>query len=339
MRAERDELAVAERVLERVSEQLADERASAAPAPGQMGGRAVMLVPHRTPDMEETMLPPDYQRILATARQAAGPGMARQVSDALGIDASERSKLEPLRGKLVDLLRRHLKVVRSRWRTLPPGKIAVIVLAVLRHDQRLADMAGGNNVSESTVRRCRDELIALLAAQAPRLDRALKKVARQGGEVVLIYGTLFATQRRTRNADRRNYSGKHHRHGLHFLALTDGRGRLIWISAARPGRTHDNTAARHDHLQAHLRAAGLGALADLGFRGLDNGVLDPLIVTGFHATRTHKLAPARRPPTASSPTDAHRSSTASPTSRIGGSSPNSAPNRPAPPASCAPCSS
>ncbi|MEU9650444.1 hypothetical protein AB0E00_16200 [Streptomyces sp. NPDC048110] len=60
---------------------------------------------------------------------------------------------------------------------------------MLRHDQRLTDMAGGNNVSESTVRRWRDELIALLAAQASRLDRALKKVARQGGGV-LIDGTL-----------------------------------------------------------------------------------------------------------------------------------------------------
>ncbi|MFJ6010098.1 MULTISPECIES: hypothetical protein [Streptomyces] len=49
---------------------------------------------------------------------------------------------------LADLLRRHLKVIRSRWRILPPGRIAVIVLAVLRHDQRLADMADGNNVSE-----------------------------------------------------------------------------------------------------------------------------------------------------------------------------------------------
>ncbi|MFF4693039.1 hypothetical protein [Streptomyces sp. NPDC001307] len=35
VRAERDELAVAERVLERVCEQLADERASAAPRPGR----------------------------------------------------------------------------------------------------------------------------------------------------------------------------------------------------------------------------------------------------------------------------------------------------------------
>ncbi|MEV0637530.1 hypothetical protein AB0I77_21755 [Streptomyces sp. NPDC050619] len=43
MRDERDELARAERVLERVSDQFVDERASA----GQVGGQAVMLVSHR----------------------------------------------------------------------------------------------------------------------------------------------------------------------------------------------------------------------------------------------------------------------------------------------------
>ncbi|MFI6494830.1 transposase family protein [Streptomyces sp. NPDC050564] len=195
---------------------------------------------------------------------------------------------------LAGLLRRRLKAIRSRWRILPPGRIAVIVLAVLRHDQRLADMASGNNVSESTVRRWRDELITLLAAQAPRLDRALRKVAKRGREVVLIDGTFIPTQRRTGRANRRNYSGKHRSHGLHFLALTDEKGRLIWISAARPGRTHDNTTARHDHILAHLRAAGLGSLADLGFRGLDNDVRAPVIVTGFHASRTHKLTPGQK---------------------------------------------
>ncbi|MFB6990705.1 hypothetical protein [Streptomyces sp. NPDC056304] len=50
----RAELVVAERVLERISEQLAVERASVAPAPGQVGGRAVMLIPHRTSGVEET---------------------------------------------------------------------------------------------------------------------------------------------------------------------------------------------------------------------------------------------------------------------------------------------
>lgn len=40
--------------------------------------------------------------------------------------------------------------------------IAVIVLAVLRHDQRPADMAGGNDVSPTTVRRWMGEVIELV---------------------------------------------------------------------------------------------------------------------------------------------------------------------------------
>ncbi|MFD8005249.1 hypothetical protein [Streptomyces mirabilis] len=116
VRAERDELAVAERVLERMSEQLAVERSSVAPALGQVGGQAVMLVPHRTPSMEEAALPPEYQRILAVVRQAAGPLMARQVGEVLGVDISVRAKLEPLRGKLVRL------ADRSWLRKLPDGR-------------------------------------------------------------------------------------------------------------------------------------------------------------------------------------------------------------------------
>ncbi|MFE5083256.1 hypothetical protein [Streptomyces mirabilis] len=116
VRAERDELAVAERVLEQVSEQLADERASAAPMPGQVSGRSVMLIPHREPDLEETMLPPDYQRILAAVRQTAGPVMARHVGEMLGVDVSVRAKLEPLRGRLVRL------VDRGWLRKLPDGR-------------------------------------------------------------------------------------------------------------------------------------------------------------------------------------------------------------------------
>jgi hypothetical protein len=197
---------------------------------------------------------------------------------------------------VADLLRGHLKAIRSRWRSRSAGQIAVLVLAVLRHDQRAADLAGGNDIAESTVRRWTNEIIDLLAARAPRLDRALRKTARRGGEVVLIDGTLIPTRRRTGKANRPNYSGKHHRHGLHFLALTDENGRLIWISAARPGRTHDATAARHDHIVAHLKAAGLGALADLGFLGVDKPA-DPddlVIVTGYKATRYRKLTTGQK---------------------------------------------
>jgi hypothetical protein len=197
---------------------------------------------------------------------------------------------------LRDLLRSRLKAIRSPFRSLPAGRIAVLVLAMLRHDQRLLDLAGGNGVPESTLRRWRDEMIDLLAARAPRLDRALRKIARSGGEVVLIDGTLIPTQRRTGKANRPNYSGKHHRHGLHFLALTDEKGRLIWISAARPGRTHDATAARRDKIVQHLKAAGLGALADLGFLGVDKPKNDDdqVIVTGYKATRHRKLTPGQK---------------------------------------------
>ncbi|MEU3353095.1 hypothetical protein [Streptomyces sp. NPDC037389] len=116
VRAERDELAVAEKVLERMSEQLAEERALAGPTPGQVGGRAVMMIPHRTSGVEETMLPPDYQRILAVVREAAGPVMARQVGEVLGVDVSVRARLEPSRGKLVR------PADRGLLRKLPDGR-------------------------------------------------------------------------------------------------------------------------------------------------------------------------------------------------------------------------
>ncbi|MER5748209.1 hypothetical protein ABT097_33720 [Streptomyces sp. NPDC002225] len=92
------------------------ERASAAPVPGQVGGRAVMLIPHREPGQEEGSLPWDYQRIIAAVQQAAGPVMAREVGEAVGVDVSVRSKLEPLRSKLVRL------VDRGWLRKLPDGR-------------------------------------------------------------------------------------------------------------------------------------------------------------------------------------------------------------------------
>ncbi|MFB7507778.1 hypothetical protein [Streptomyces broussonetiae] len=54
---------------------------------------------------------------------------------------------------VADLLRRHLKAIGSRWRSKPTGRIAVLVLAVLRHDQRAADLAGGNQISATNMRR------------------------------------------------------------------------------------------------------------------------------------------------------------------------------------------
>ncbi|WP_241787666.1 transposase family protein [Streptomyces sp. PRh5] len=52
---------------------------------------------------------------------------------------------------------------------------------MLRCDQRPGDLASGNGVHRTTVTRWVREAVGLLAARAPRLDRALKKIARTGG--------------------------------------------------------------------------------------------------------------------------------------------------------------
>jgi len=192
---------------------------------------------------------------------------------------------------LADLIRGHLKKIGSRWRALPAGKIATIVLAVLRCDQRPGDLAGGNGIHRTTVTRWVREVVGLLAARAPRLDRALKKIARKGGGIVLLDGSLIRTRRRTGAANRKNYSGKNKCHGLLVIALTDDKGRLIWISAARPGRTSEITACRHDKFTRKPREVGLGAIADLGFVGLDDSGpdSDPAVITGYKAARNRPL--------------------------------------------------
>jgi hypothetical protein len=197
-------------------------------------------------------------------------------------------------GMVADLIRERLKAIGSRWRKLDPGRQAVVVLAHLRHDQRLSDLAGGNGVSASTIRRWALEVIELLAARAPPLDRVLAKIARSGGEYVLIDGTLVRTRRRTGKANRRNYSGKHKVHGLLFLGITDDRGNLLWISAAKPGRSSDLTAARHNHITVKLRDAGLGAICDLGFTALDDDPDNLVIITGKRKGRKRPLTRAEK---------------------------------------------
>jgi hypothetical protein len=103
--AEREELVVAERVLHRLAEQDRAEAGAAAVAPVkvQMAGRAVLLIPHRGDDPDETALPDDYRKILAIVRAADGPVQVRTVGEELGLEVAVRGKLEPLRAKMTKL--------------------------------------------------------------------------------------------------------------------------------------------------------------------------------------------------------------------------------------------
>ncbi|MDP4506933.1 transposase family protein [Nonomuraea sp. G32] len=90
------------------------------------------------------------------------------------------------------------------------------------------------------------------------------------------------------------YSGKHKTHGLLFLALTDTAGNLLWISAARPGRSSWITTARRNNLVQKLCEAGLGALADLGMVGLDDDLEGSVVIAGRKATCTKPLTTAEK---------------------------------------------
>ncbi|WP_234019148.1 hypothetical protein [Streptomyces sp. Tu6071] len=53
-----------------MSEQIAEEQAVVGSQATHVTDRAVRLVPDRAPGLEESALPPEYQRILAAVRQA-----------------------------------------------------------------------------------------------------------------------------------------------------------------------------------------------------------------------------------------------------------------------------
>ncbi|NGO07529.1 hypothetical protein G5C60_07640 [Streptomyces sp. HC44] len=103
VQAEQDELAIAERVLNRLAEQARAGAGAVAPVSAKVAGRAVLLIPHRSDAAAEGALPGDYRKILAIAREADGPVQVRAVGERLGMDASVRGKLEPLRAKLTKL--------------------------------------------------------------------------------------------------------------------------------------------------------------------------------------------------------------------------------------------
>ncbi|MEU6927525.1 hypothetical protein [Streptomyces sp. NPDC046631] len=101
VQAEREELVIAERVLNRLAEQ--DQAAAVVPVPARVAGRAVLLIPHRGENPDEAALPADYRRILVIVRAADGPVQVRGVGEELGLEVAVRGKLEPLRAKMTKL--------------------------------------------------------------------------------------------------------------------------------------------------------------------------------------------------------------------------------------------
>lgn len=216
------------------------------------------------------------------------------------IDLSSRTL-----GYAAGLLRRHRRLIGSRWRKLGCSRQALLVLAHLRCGDTYTRLAAGFGVGVATVYRYVTELVDLLAAHAPDLAAAMD--AARGKAYLVLDGTLISIDRvgmRT-GADRPYYSGKHKRHGLNVQVLTDPAGRLIWASPALPGSIHDVKAARRHGLIHALTGYDIPTLADRGYQGAANTIRVPFrgrhLPTGpaaVNAAHARLRAPGERgPPT------------------------------------------
>ena len=145
-------------------------------------------------------------------------------------------------------------------------------------------LARDHGVSRATAYRYVDEVLAVLADQAPDLREALERAREEGLSHVISDGKVIPRDRckepsvsvKGEVIDVR-YSGKAHAHGGNVQAVTAPDGFPLWVSEVEPGSVHDLTAARAHALPALYRAAAdLPALADPGYEGAGIGILIPV---------------------------------------------------------------
>ena len=163
------------------------------------------------------------------------------------------------------IVHRHRASIGSLWRKLNPGQQALLVLAYLRKGETFADLAAGFGVGTATAWRYVNETVALLAARAPKLRKAVRDAKKAGYAYVVLDGTLIAIDRVA--ADRPFYSGKHKKHGMNLQVIASPAGDILWVSGALPGSVHDKKAEWIWGVLAELEAAGLISLADKGYQG------------------------------------------------------------------------
>jgi hypothetical protein len=152
-------------------------------------------------------------------------------------------------------------------------------------DRTAADaLARDHGISRATAYRYLDEVIAVLAGQAPDLRQALEWAKDEGLSHVILDGTIIPADRcREKTLSVQGevidlwYSGKAHTHGGNIQAVLAPGGFPLWVSQAEPGSVHDITAARLHALPAlHWAAADLPTLADPGYDGAGIGIHIPV---------------------------------------------------------------
>jgi hypothetical protein len=161
---------------------------------------------------------------------------------------------------------------------------AIFGLAWFRDRPDVERLGKGFELSRATAYRYRDEVINVLAAQAPDLYEALERAVEDGLPHLILDGTVVDTDRvaektistKGKEIDRW-FSGKTRNFGANLQAVFTPTGFPLWFSDALPGGTHDLTAARGQVLgivRPYLKTMPL--LADAGYEGAGHGVLTPV---------------------------------------------------------------
>ena len=162
---------------------------------------------------------------------------------------------------------------------------AVLGLRWFRDGTSPDALARDHGISRATGYRYVDEVVAVLADQAPELREALERAKQEGLAHVILDGKIIPCDRCKEPALSVKgqvidlwYSGKAHAHGGNIQAVLAPDGFPLWISDVEPGSVHDLTAARIHALPAlyWAAAAQLPTLADPGYDGAGIGIHIPV---------------------------------------------------------------
>jgi hypothetical protein len=188
-------------------------------------------------------------------------------------------------GRLLHAERRE-RGTRTGTRALTCYAQAVLGLRWFRQNTDITALARDHGISRATGYRYLDEVVTVLAEQAPELHEALQQAKNEGLAHVILDGKIFSADRLAEKTTSvkgeqidRWYSGKAREHGGNIQALMEPNGVPLWISDVEPGSAHDLTAAREHVLGALYWAASqldLPTLADNGYDGAGIGVFTPV---------------------------------------------------------------
>jgi len=184
------------------------------------------------------------------------------------------------------LLRANRRALGTRKgaRLLTCYRQALYGLACFRKKKDIPTLGRGFGLSQATFYRYLNEMIDVLAEQAPDLHAALDRAEAEGVTHLILDGKIVDTDRlhvktiskKGKEIDRW-YAGKTHDFGGNIQAVMSPQGIPLWVSAVLPGNVHDLEAARQQVLDIiRPYAKEMPVLADPGYEGAGHGILTPV---------------------------------------------------------------